>query len=111
LKGTNKEHMVVADILMHQAGLKAFVPFWTHTRAASGTFKGTFYELERTPENLQVAEGLFIKSSVKDSVWQWLIDSDLSTRKNRDGTFAYLYSDLGLIIMQHIIEKVTAQNL
>ncbi len=111
LKGTNKEQMVVADILMHQAGLKAFVPFWTHTRAASGTFKGTFYELERTSDNLQVAEGLYIKSSVRDSVWQWLIDSDLSTRKNRDGTFAYLYSDLGLIMMQHIIEKVTGQNL
>ena len=111
LKGTNKEQMIVGDILMHQAGLKAFIPFWTHTKSGSGAFLGSYYQFERNDENLQVADGLYIKSSIRDSVWQWLIDSELTTRQNRDGTFRYLYSDLGLIMTQRIIERITGQPL
>jgi beta-N-acetylhexosaminidase len=111
LKKTNKEHMTVGDILMHQAGLKAFVPFWTGTKTSAGAFKGAFYETAYSDQNLQVADNLYIKPAIKDSVWQWLIDSELSAKKNRDGSYGYLYSDLGLIMVQRIIEKVTGQDL
>jgi beta-glucosidase-like glycosyl hydrolase/CubicO group peptidase (beta-lactamase class C family) len=111
LKGTNKEKMIVGDILFHQAGLKSFQAFWTHTKTDGKAFKGNFYEFKKTDDNLQVADNLFIRPFIRDSVWQWLLDSELTTRRSRDGSFRYLYSDLGLIIMQHIIEKISGQPL
>ncbi|MCR9064175.1 MAG: serine hydrolase [Cytophagales bacterium] len=110
LKGTNKENMIVGDILFHQAGLRSFEAFWTHTKT-SGTFDPKFYEFEDNNDNLQVADNLFIKPTIKDSVWKWLIDSDLTTRKNRDGTYRYLYSDLGMIMTQRIVERISGQSL
>src|SRR5690606_16768209 len=31
VKGTNKEQLVLEDILLHQAGLQAFIPFYRET--------------------------------------------------------------------------------
>ncbi|MGR3811078.1 glycoside hydrolase family 3 N-terminal domain-containing protein [Jiulongibacter sp. NS-SX5] len=111
LKGTNKANMRVGDILFHQAGLKSFQAFWTHTKTPSKAFSGHYYEFQPTEDNLQVADNLYIKPAIRDSVWQWLIDTDYTTRRNRDGSFRYLYSDLGLIMIQRIIEKVSGQPL
>ncbi|WP_341226745.1 glycoside hydrolase family 3 N-terminal domain-containing protein [uncultured Arcticibacterium sp.] len=109
LKGTNKADMIVGDILFHQAGLKSFQAFWTHTKTSGGAFKKEFYQ-DSPVGNLQVAENLYIKPSIRDSVWSWLIDTDYTTRrKNRSGEYRYLYSDLGLIMMQRIVEEVTGQ--
>lgn len=111
LKGTNKANMVVGDILFHQAGLKSFQAFWTHTKTSGGGFKKEFYQ-DNPVGNLQVAEDLYIKPSIRDSVWKWLIDTDYTTRrKNSNGEYRYLYSDLGLIMMQRIVEEVTGQSM
>jgi beta-N-acetylhexosaminidase len=109
LVGTNKEDMLVGDILLHQAGLKSFQAFWTHTKTTGGTFKSEYYDFERVGDDLQVADNLFIKPSIRDSVWDWLIASDLTTRVSRDGGYRYLYSDLGLIMIQRMVEKITDQ--
>ena len=111
LIGSNKANMIVGDILMHQAGLKSFQAFWTHTKTANGAFKGEFYQFNNPDGNLQVADNLYIKPSIRDSVWRWLIDSDLTTRRKSNGEFRYLYSDLGLILIQRVIEKITDQPL
>lgn len=111
LRGTNKEDLIMGDILFHQAGLKSFEAFWTHTKTANGSFKGEFYSFSNSVGNLQVSDNLYIKPSIKDSVLQWIIDSDFTTRKNRDGSFRYLYSDLGLILTQLVVEQITNQPL
>jgi beta-glucosidase-like glycosyl hydrolase/CubicO group peptidase (beta-lactamase class C family) len=111
LVGTNKEDMLVGDVLLHQAGLKSFLPFWTHTKTANGTFKSEFYDFDRIGDDLQVADNLFIKPAIRDSVWNWLIASDKTTRVSRNGDSRYLYSDLGLIMIQRIVEEITDQPL
>jgi beta-N-acetylhexosaminidase len=111
LIGSNKANMLIGDILMHQAGLKSFQAFWTHTKTSNGAYKGEFYQFNNPNENLQVADNLYIKPSIRDSVWRWLIDSDLTTRRKSNGEFRYLYSDLGLIMIQRVIEKITDQPL
>ncbi|UBM57222.1 serine hydrolase [Marinilongibacter aquaticus] len=110
LKGTNKENMVIADILEHQAGLRSFEAYWTHTKD-KGRFLPEYYESKPTENNLQVADGLYIKRKIRDDVWKWIIESKLSTRKDSHGGYRYLYSDLGLITMQKIVERITGQTL
>ncbi|MGK0136915.1 MAG: beta-N-acetylhexosaminidase [Algoriphagus sp.] len=109
LKGTNKANMMVGDILFHQAGLKSFQAFWTHTKTKDGAFKGDFYAFNSPEGNLQVSDNLYIKPSIRDSVWKWLIETDYTTRRSRNGEFRYLYSDLGMIMTQRLVEKIAGQ--
>ena len=114
LKGSNKENMLVSDILMHQAGLVAFVPFWEKTKTG-GTFKPEYYSFAydslQVPANLQVANNLYIKPAVKDSVWKWVIQSKLLNIYDKLGGYRFTYSDLGLMILQKMVERITNQPL
>lgn len=111
LKGTNKENIVIRDILYHQAGLVAYIPFWERTRIPLG-WKTEYYSSKPSPEYpLTVADGMYAKASIRDSVWKWVIKSPLINKKERDGSFSFVYSDLGLIMLQRIVEKITGEPL
>ena len=111
LRGTNKENMLIKDILWHQAGLVAYIPFWQRTRISLG-WNTEFYSSKLTEEcTLCVADGMYAKPAIRDSVWRWIIKSPLMTKKDRDGLFPYVYSDLGLMILHHLVERLTNQPL
>ena len=111
LRGTNKEAMLIKDILWHQAGLVAYIPFWQRTRISLG-WSTEFYSSKQTEEcTLCVADGMYAKPAIRDSVWRWVIKSPLMNKKDRDGLFPYVYSDLGLMILQHLVERLTNQPL
>lgn len=111
LKGTNKENITIRDILWHQAGLVAYIPFWEKTRIPLG-WKKEFYSNTQSAEYpLQVADGMYAKASIRDSVWKWVIKSPLINKREKDGSFSYVYSDLGLMIMQQIVERILGQSL
>ncbi|WP_259015310.1 glycoside hydrolase family 3 N-terminal domain-containing protein [Emticicia fluvialis] len=114
LKGSNKEKMLISDILLHQAGLVAFMPFWEKTKTGS-TYNPEYYSFSKDsllmPANLQVAGNLYIKPAIRDSVWKWVIDSKLINTQDRQGGYRYTYSDLGLIMMQKLVERITNQPL
>ncbi len=110
MRGTNKENMLISDILMHQAGLVAFIPFWEKTKSG-GSFKNDFYRFAKDSTNLQVADNLYITPAIKDSVWKWVLQSKLVNTYDKLGGFRFIYSDLGLITLQKIVEKITNQPL
>lgn len=110
LRGTDKENLVIADILLHQAGLRSFEAYWTRTKTGS-VFEGKYYSFQPKDGFLSVSEDLFVTSSIKDSVLQWIIASPFTSRKDREGEFRYLYSDLGLILTQRVVEVVSGQSL
>ncbi len=110
LRGTSKEDLIIADILLHQAGLKAFIPFWANT-VENGKYRSDYYQFESGNGDLQVADNLYIKPSIKDSVLKWIGESDPTTRVDKNGGYRYLYSDLGLIIMQRVVEAISSQSL
>ncbi len=108
MKNTNKQDLWVGDILLHQAGLVAFIPFWQKTKAGA-TFRNEYYIDETVSSKLQVSERLFIKPIIKDSVWNWVLQSKLINQYDKSGGYKFTYSDLGLIILQKIVEKITNQ--
>jgi beta-N-acetylhexosaminidase len=111
LRGTDKENIVIMDLLLHQAGLKAFVPFWTLTKSATGTYKPGFYEASKTPDNLMVSDKVFVKPSIRDSLLQWIIDSPFNSRVEKTPGHKFVYSDLGLILIQRVVENISKQSL
>jgi beta-N-acetylhexosaminidase len=110
MRGSNKQDMLVSDILMHQAGLVAFIPFWEKTKVGS-SFKNEFYRFVKDSVSLQVADNLYITPAIRDSVWKWVIQSKLINTYDRLGGYRFVYSDLGLITLQKLVERITNQPL
>jgi beta-N-acetylhexosaminidase len=106
LKGTDKENIVIEDVLSHQAGLPAWIPFYLRTIDKNGEYKAGIYSKVKTDEfPVQVAENMYIIKNFRDSVYRRIINAKLETPGK------YLYSDLGYYFMQRIIEKQSNQKL
>ena len=87
---------------MHQGGLKAFVPFYEKTKTNEGGLNPYYFKNENTDKSwLDVCPNLCVNPSIKDSLFQWIVDSQLNSSTNK----TYLYPDLGLIVLQRIVEK------
>lgn len=105
LKGTNKADLTLRSILAHQAGLTPYIPFWKNTVTEVGLKSGLYSTFPLPEYNLQVASGLYAASSLQDSVWNWIKESDLLPLKRGQQAHEYKYSDVGYYIMQRIAEK------
>ncbi len=108
LENTNKSRITIRDILLHQAGLRAFVPFYESTRFGSERLNPYYFSSDITlPGYLKIADNLAVNPVVKDSVFSWVEKSTLS---NSPGS-KYVYSDLGLLLLQKLVERVSGRSL
>lgn len=113
LRFTNKQYFTVRDLLMHRSGLVAFYPkLWERTMTRGGGLLPEYYSASADSTfPLQVAPRLHARPMLRDSVWKWVVESPLHNRRERSGQYAYVYSDLGFLTLQKIVERVTAQPL
>ena len=99
LDSTNKGELLIRDVMSHQARLKPWIPFYTHTLIDG---KLNQYLYSKTPKGgytTKVADSMYILDSYSDSIWENIINSNL-LRKSK-----YRYSDLGFYIMKEIVER------
>jgi beta-N-acetylhexosaminidase len=97
---TNKSDLLLRDMLTHQAGLEAWIPFWKETVRKDGKFRRNIFApaaSKKYPE--EVAEGLYINRSYRKKIFSEIKKSPLGDKK-------YLYSDLTFIIVPEIINKL-----
>lgn len=110
LESTNKGDLVIRNILAHQAGLKPYIAYWAKT-VDKNELDPVLYSTKKSQEYpVTVAEGIYAKPSIKDSIYHWSNESELLS-PNTDGSYPYRYSDVGYYYMQRIIEKITGQPL
>jgi hypothetical protein len=58
-KGTNKEYCLLKDLLMHQAGMKSWIPFYRFFKDSSADFKeGIFNNYKTKLEKCQGVKGV-----------------------------------------------------
>jgi len=109
LIATNKQNFTIRDLLMHRSGLVSFYPtLWDRTKTSAGGLLPEYYSSK--PDsiyNLQVAPRLFAKPALKDSVWKWIVKSPMNNTKDKSGKYGYLYSDLGFLTLQRVVEKIS----
>lgn len=107
LKGTNKEHLIIKEILAHQSGLKPWIPFYKATLAADKKPDSKYYQIRPNGDFcIRVSENVYFCKSQTDSVvWQRIFDQDLKADKN------YTYSDLGFYLFTRLVEKVSGKSL
>lgn len=100
LNGTNKQDILIREMLTHQAGFRDWIQFWAKTVNKDGSYKPGIYS--RTPnENYlkRVADDLYINNDYEDTIYKQIIESPIKDRGK------YLYSDLGYYFLKKIIEK------
>lgn len=106
LKGTNKANLQLKNVLIHEAGLKAFIPHYVKTVAA-GQWRGDYYKASLEPGfSSPVSNDMFGRDALRDSIWNWTIKSDLLPRPHK-----YVYSDLTMYFMQAVVERIVNQPL
>lgn len=105
LKRTNKANITVKDLMAHQAGLKAWIPFYKETLEGGKPSINIYYKAREGNYLIPVADSLWMNEKHKDEVWKKIISSPVETPGN------YVYSDLGLIILHRIIEKITGDSI
>jgi beta-N-acetylhexosaminidase len=103
---TNKQNIVVENLLLHEAGLVPFIPFYKETIDSFGKPFSNLYSF--TPNdscNIMVAPNLYMKNEWKDTIYKRILMSPLCTKGK------YVYSDNDFIFLGKIVEKITGQPL
>ncbi len=125
----DKADLLVSDVLTHQAGLESWIPFyyntleplepsqplirknWSRThpfKIGDGNYANrnvkyvdSIYKNAYSSEYpIQVADNLYMREDLKDSIYQWIYCSELISRE-------YRYSGLGFYMLHQVIESIT----
>ncbi len=104
LKGSNKENLVIKELLLHQAGLKSYIPFFRETidfnKGGLANYN-IYLEKPVRSHSVRVAENMYIRNTWADTMYKRIFDSELGPPEN------YVYSDNDFILLANIVEQVT----
>jgi len=104
LKVTNKKSLTLREILVHQAGLQAWIPFYQQTLTPDKNLSPKIYRNAAEPGfEVPVAQNIWMKNDWRDTIWQQIFDSPLREDKK------YKYSDLGLLLTARAIHNMSGQ--
>lgn len=106
VKGSNKAGLRIRDILLHQAGLVSFIPFYKEVIDANGVPDASlFHAYADSIHTIRVAEHLYMKSNYVDTMFRRILDSPLKPQQG------YVYSDNDFIFLGEIVEQLTGKKL
>ena len=106
VKGTNKEKLIIENILLHQAGLSPFIQFYKETTDSTGRPLTYLYSSQKKDSfSIPVACNLFLRNDWRDTIMQRILQSPVSN------TGRYVYSDNDFIFLGKIVEVITGTAL
>ncbi|MFT3932497.1 MAG: glycoside hydrolase family 3 N-terminal domain-containing protein [Chitinophagaceae bacterium] len=107
-RNTNKQNLKIWDILLHQAGLKSFIPFFRETVDTNRVdlVSGKFFTFK--PDSLhsvRVADNMFMRNDWTDTIYKRIIVSPVGPKD------VYVYSDNDFIFLGKIVEALSGKTL
>ena len=106
VRGTNKEHLTIENILLHQAGLVAYIPFYKETIDAKGVpLPGYYSPVKNDSFSIPVAKDLYMRTDWRDTIYKRILQSPLG-KANR-----YIYSDNDFIFLGKVVEAISGLSL
>lgn len=104
--GTDKAPLRIRDLLLHQAGLKSWIPFYRETIDEAGKPDATVYSDKRAGDfSVEVADHMYMRRDYVDTVWNTILTYPLENKGR------YVYSDLDFIFLATVVEKLTGKRL
>ncbi|MCK4638129.1 MAG: serine hydrolase, partial [Bacteroidales bacterium] len=103
LKGTDKEKIIIRELLAHQSKFQSWIPYFESTLI--DVKLDTLIYNDKISENfpVRVAENIYIRKNYFYNIIDSIIQSPIG--KNNK----YKYSDLGFYLLKEIIENITNQ--
>jgi beta-N-acetylhexosaminidase len=108
VRGTDKDSLKIWDIMLHQAGLKDFIPFYaeTLTKDKDGfPLPGFYTQVSDSGHRIRVAENVYLRNDWDDTMYKRILTSKLGPSGK------YVYSDNDFIFMGKIVEALSGQTL
>jgi len=107
VKGSDKAYMRIDDLMMHQAGLKSWIPFYKATldKEQGGGDRNIYHKRAGKQYGIAVAKDMYILNTYPDTIWKTIMDSRLENKGR------YVYSDLDLMFLQKVVEAITQMPL
>jgi beta-N-acetylhexosaminidase len=108
VKGSNKESLRIWDIMLHQAGLKSFIPFYEETidKTKEGNpLPGIYTNRQDAIHRVRVAENLYMENNYIDTMYKKILASSVGPLGK------YIYSDNDFIFMGKVVEAITGKTL
>lgn len=105
LKKSDKENLIIREVMAHQARLKPWIPFYLETLEKKIGVDSIYSSKKSDEYPYRVANNIYINRAYQDTIFRRILDSPLN-RNNK-----YKYSDLGFYYLMKIIEKVTGKPL
>ena len=107
VKGTNKEKLIIKDILLHQAGLKAFIPFYKEISDSitNKAMPAYFSKIQKEGFGIKVDDSIYMRTDWRDTMYSRILTSVL------EKPIKYIYSDNDFIFMGEIVKAITGQSI
>lgn len=102
VRGTNKENIKMEDIVLHQGGLIAYIPFYKEIISPEGVPLNKYFSLVQNLNfSIRVAENLFLRNDWRDTIFKRILQSPLIPPGR------YVYSDNDFIFLGKIVEAIS----
>lgn len=108
VKGSNKENIKLWDVILHQAGLKAWIPFYRETvdTLLANTPLYSYYSYRSdNMHRIRVAENMYMRNDWVDTMYTRILQSEVAP------VGKYLYSDNDFIFLGKIVEAISGKSL
>ncbi len=105
--GTDKASLKIIDVLLHQAGLNPFIPFYKEVidTISGEPFPQYFSMLKDTQHQFRAAENLYVRNDWEDTLYKRILQSKLTEPDK------YIYSDNDFIFLGKVVEAVSGKPL
>jgi len=101
LRKTNKKNLHLKEIMAHQAGLQAWIPFYESFLHQGKPDTMIFRPVRDSNYSIPVSPGLYLRKDYADTIRSMIMTSPV------EGRGKYRYSDLGFILLKEVVEAVT----
>jgi beta-N-acetylhexosaminidase len=107
VNGTNKQDLLIEDILLHQAGLKSWIPFYKEIiDAQTGVpFDDIYENVSVESFTVPVADRFYMRKDWLDTMQLRILQSEMGPNGK------YVYSDNDFIFLGKIVEQLTQLSL
>lgn len=107
VQGSDKAPLKLKDILLHQAGLNPFIPFYREViDTVTGQPRSEYFSVQKDAEHQsRVAENLYLRNDWQDTLYKRILQSKLTAADK------YVYSDNDFIFLGKIVEAVSGKPL